>query len=158
MGGEIWGLGSVGGGGCCITSIQLAPGGIWFLFIRHSQGVILYPRLLSPWRLQAASWRKEKKRTRESHKAQSRDAFGWRQKWHIACAQTLADAALHTAIINTRRKKEGALFNLCHSTEFCGLGCKGPVNTHCNAYNNILLWRSRTMQTKLYNTFPVAMR
>lgn len=44
-----------------------------------------------------------------------------------------------------REKKESALFNLCHSREFYGLGCKGPVNTHCNGYNNILLRRSRTM-------------
>lgn len=54
-----------------------------------------------------------KKGTGESHKAQSRDAFGWRQKLHIACAQTLADAVLHTALINTKKKKKRAHCSTC---------------------------------------------
>lgn len=112
----------------CISSIQLAPGRIWFLFICHSQGVILHPRLLSesgPWQLQAASSRKKKKRQKEKKntlQSSTMNACGRRQKWHIVCAQTWINAALHTFLIN--RRNQSTLFTLCYSRVILWLVCK----------------------------------
>lgn len=116
--GEKWGE-------ACISSIQLAPGRIWFLFICHSQGVILHPRLLSPrrpWQLQAASSRKKKKKRKKTSQSSTMNAFGRRRKWHIVCAQTWIDAALHSILIN--REKQSNMFILCYSRVFLGLVCK----------------------------------
>lgn len=63
---------------------------------------------------------KEKKKSQSS----AMNAFGRRQKWHIVCAQTSTDAALHTIVINWERTKAHSLFILCHSRVFCGLVCK----------------------------------
>lgn len=69
---------------------------------------------------------KEKKEKKERKKntlqSSTMNACGRRQNWHIVCAQTWIDAALHTFLIN--RRNQSTLFTLCYSRVILWLVCK----------------------------------
>lgn len=68
---------------------------------------------------------KEKKKKRKEKKtlqSSTMNAFRRRRKWHIVCAQTWIDAALHNVLIN--RENESTMFILCCSRVILGLVCK----------------------------------
>lgn len=120
----------------CISSIQLVPGRISFLFTRHSQGVISHPRFLSAPNPDSTKLLPPEQKKRWKKREKSAKRCKWkhldRDKNDISSVHRRQLMLYYTLLQWT--EKQSTLFIPCPSWTFAGLVCKALRRIPCNRW------------------------